>query len=133
MIPGMDEICQRCGVIITRRAKANVWNGDTVVCTKCLRELETDARRMDAAYGIAGKPHSAWMVHDGRSQHGPYTTAELIELLEWGRVGWDWQIWRDGMRAWSQPMRLFTLPELSNGKIELRDFGQGDGTYHPPR
>jgi GYF domain 2 len=62
---------------------------------------------------------------------GPYPTAQMIELLNSRRIDWAWNIWREGMTRWTPVARLFTIPELSNGKIELRDFGQGDGTYRP--
>lgn len=58
-----DEVCHDCGKTISRRAKANVWNG---------------------------------------------------------------------LEAWKRMSALFTLPELCEGRLELRDFGQGDGTYRPP-
>ena len=131
MLP--DEICQQCGATISRRAKANIWNGELVVCTRCLKELEQNERRAVAVIGIAGKPHTPWFVHDGHKQYGPYPTAQLIQLLDGGQVDWLWKIWREGMNAWVAAGQLFVMGELGNGRTELRDFGQGDGTYHPLR
>jgi hypothetical protein len=128
----MDEVCEQCGATISRRARANVWNDEKVVCTSCLKELQGAERRTEAAHALAGKPGAPWLVRHGQNQQGPYPTEQLIELLRRGRVDWLWEIKRDGMTAWKKAANLFTIPELSNGKIELRDFGQGDGTYRPP-
>jgi hypothetical protein len=127
----VDHVCQKCGKAISRRAKANVWNGAHIVCTSCLHELEGEIRRGQAAIGIAGRSGAAWLVHDGAKQWGPYPTEQLIELLRTGRVDWPWNVWRDGMWKWTPAGQLFTMPELSNGRIELRDHGHGDGTYRP--
>ncbi|HEY8749351.1 MAG TPA: DUF4339 domain-containing protein [Tepidisphaeraceae bacterium] len=127
----MDEVCQRCGKTISRRAKANVWNGSMVVCTPCRRDLEAETQRGAAAIAMAGTAGAAWLVYDGTRQYGPFPTAQLVELLSSGRVNFLWQIWRDGMSQWRAAGQLFTIAELSNGRIELRDFGQGDGTYRP--
>jgi hypothetical protein len=51
----------------------------------------------------------------------------LIDLLRTKQVDWMWNVWREGMGKWVPA--AFTIPELSNGKIELRDHGQGDDTY----
>lgn len=125
----MDQHCQKCGKIISRRAKANIWNGQQVVCTDCLHTLEGEARRHQAAIRLAGQAGADWFVHDGNKQWGPYPTVQLIELLRTRRVDWMWNIRREGMTNWTPAARMFTIPELSNGKIELRDFRQGDGTY----
>lgn len=127
----MDVACDECGATISSRAKANVWNGEKVVCTPCLKELQGAERRAQAAFYLAGKPGTSWTVRGGGKQYGPYPTSQLIELLRQGRVDWMWDIRRDGMKAWKKAANLFTIPELSNGRIELRDFGQGDGTYRP--
>jgi hypothetical protein len=127
----VDEVCQKCGKVIGPRAKANVWDGRLVVCTSCLHALEKDVRRAEAAVGIAGRAGAPWLVHDGRQQWGPYPTEQMIGLLKSGQVDWLWKVWRDGMWKWTPAAQLFTIPELSNGRIELRDHGQGDGTYRP--
>lgn len=88
-------------------------------------------KRQQAAVRIAGVAGSPWHVHDGRQQLGPFTTAQLIELLRAKRVDWMWNVRREGMLNGVPAARLFTTPELSRGRIELRDFGQGDGTYRP--
>ncbi len=125
----MDEVCQECGATISPRAKANVWNGEKVVCTACLKKLQAVVRRQEAAVMFAGKAHTPWLVNDGKRQHGPYTTAELIDLLRSGRVDWAWDIWREGIGKWTTAGLLFTIPHLTDGRLELRDHGQGDGTY----
>jgi hypothetical protein len=127
----MDQTCHKCGKSISRRAKSYVWNGQLVVCTSCLQVLEGERRRGQAAIGIAGKAGAPWLVYDGSKQWGPYPTEQLKELLAAGRVDRMWNVWREGMGKWTPAGRLFTIPELSRGKIELRDFGQGDGTYRP--
>jgi len=129
MICAMDTTCEKCGKTISRRARANVWEGQCIVCTPCLGELKTAELRAANLAAMVGYSGRGWLIHDGRGQRGPYTTAQLIELLRAGRVKWEWQIWRDGMTKWVPIARLFTVPELSKGRIELRDFGQGDGTY----
>ena len=129
----MEEICQQCEATISKRARANVWQGEKVVCTSCLKSLQAAQRRTEVAIELAGKPGADWIVRNGVDQYGPYPTEQVIEYLRQGRVDWMWDIWRDGMKAWMKAARLFTIPELANGKIELRDMGQGDGTYHPTR
>jgi len=52
----------------------------------------------------------------------------MIQLLGRNKIDWSASIWREGMAKWLPAGRLFTMPELHNGKLELRDFGQGDGT-----
>jgi hypothetical protein len=126
---GMDEVCQECGKPISRRAKANVWNGERVVCTECLHKLEDQVRRGQAAIRLAGVARAPWLVHDGRKQWGPYPTAQLMNLLRTKQVDWMWNVWREGMGKWVPAAQLFTMPKLSNGKVELRDHRQGDGTY----
>src|SRR6266568_3735633 len=125
----MNEHCQKCGKEIAQRAKANVWQEQWVVCTACLRELKDEVKHQTAIASIAGMGGAPWLVHDGRKQWGPYSTDQLIELLTKGQVDRFWNVWREGMRKWMPVGQLFTVPELSNGKVELRDFGQGDGTY----
>lgn len=125
----VEQTCRKCRKIISRRAKANIWNGKQVVCTDCLHKLQREDRRHEVAIGLAGQAGADWLVHDGSKQWGPYPTAQLIELLRSKRVDWQWNIWRDGMTSWAPAGRLFTIPELSEGKLELRDFRQGDGTY----
>ena len=128
----MDTACEKCGKPISKRAAAHVWNGQTVVCTKCRNELQAEAGRHAAAIGFAGQPHTPWMVFDGKTQYGPYTTEQVIEMLRRGQVDWLWQIWREGMKKWMKIGSLFSMAEMSNsGRIELRDHGQGDGTYRP--
>jgi ribosomal protein L37AE/L43A len=127
----MDVACEQCGATINRRAKANIWQGEKVVCTACMKDLQGAERRLNAAYVLAGKPGTAWTVRHRGEQYGPYPTDRLIELLRQGRVDWIAEIRRDGMKAWTPAARLFVTPQLANGRIELRDFGQGDGTYRP--
>jgi hypothetical protein len=129
----MDEICEQCGKTITQRAKANLWKGEQVVCTACLNELKSQVQRHQAAVRLAGRAGSAWLVHDGQQQWGPFPTDQIIELLRVGQIDWMWNVWREGMAAWTPAAQFFTAPELSKGRIELRDFGQGDGTYRPPK
>lgn len=127
----VDETCSKCGKSISRRAKANIWNGEQIVCTPCLRDLEAEAAWHKNLLLMIGRAGTPWLVHDGRKQHGPYTTAQMIELLRIGKVAWEHRIRRDGMKEWKQAMSLFTIPDLADGRLELRDFGQGDGTYRP--
>lgn len=131
ILPVPEDICSKCGTTISRRAKANVWRGEKIVCTPCLKKLEGAEQRLRVAYLIAGKPGTAWTVRGGGKQYGPYSTAELIELLRRRRVDWMWEIHREGMKSWTPAARLFVTAELGNGRIELRDHGQGDGTYRP--
>jgi hypothetical protein len=126
-----DEICQDCGRPISRRAKANVWNGERIVCTPCLKKRESAVQRADNIMGMIGKAGSPWVVHDGRQQAGPYTTAEMIKMLRKNKIDWLSKIFREGMKDWKPAGQLFTNPAFNDGKIELRDFGQGDGTYRP--
>lgn len=110
--------------------KAHRW-GEHWICTACHNDLQAATQRALAIEGIAGKAGAEWLVYDGHKQWGPYSTSQLIELLGTGRVQWMWMIWRDGMTNWTPAARLFVIAELGRGRIELRDFGQGDGTYHP--
>jgi uncharacterized protein DUF4339 len=134
-VPGgaskMDELCQRCGVVLSANAEAHVWNGQYIVCASCVQELQHDANRSATAYTFAGRPGAAWFVKDDKREHGPFETAVLIEMLHEGRVDYGWLLWRDGMTSWRKVAQLFTIADLSNGQIELRDHGQGDGTYRP--
>src|SRR5438552_2546512 len=108
----MEETCQECGTTISRRARANVWNGERIVCTPCLKKLQAAVQRQQVACQMAGKCGFPWLVYDGRGQHGPYSTEQLIQLLRGGRVEWEWTVWRDGMKAWKSAANLFTIPEL---------------------
>jgi hypothetical protein len=126
-----DETCQKCGKTISRKAVAHVWQGDKVICTACRNLVRGVERRLQAAYRIAGKPDMPWYVQDGKNQQGPFGTRILIQMLANKQIDWEWSIWREGMIKSVPVARLFTIPELCNGRIELRDFGQGDGTFHP--
>jgi hypothetical protein len=128
----VDTTCEKCGKTITGRMKANVWKGEMAVCTDCLHILKGAELRKAAAYRIAGQPFTAWLVHDGQQQLGPFTTEEMIDLLGSNQLDWMWNIWRHGMANWTPAARLFTIPELSEGRLELRNHGQGDGTYNSP-
>ncbi len=123
-----DEICQKCGKPIARRARANVWQGDKIVCTTCINLLKGAERRLAGMQKIAGKAHTPWLIQDGRKELGPLTTVQLIQLLRHRKVDWSANIWREGMTKWLPVGRLFTIPELNDGRLELREFGQGDGT-----
>jgi ribosomal protein L37AE/L43A len=124
-----DETCQECGTKISRRAKVNIWQDEKVVCTSCLHELESAVRRHEFSIQMGGKPHTPWLVDDGKKQHGPYSTAQVIQLLDQDRVDWLWKVWREGMSGWKVAAMVFNNGRLSNGQTELRYFGQGDGTY----
>lgn len=124
----MIERCSECKKEISARAKANVWQGNRVVCTPCLKELKAAESRTNFAIAMAGNAHTPWLVHDGKHQHGPFTTEELAWRLCQGKVDFGWNIWREGMTKWVPAARLFTIPSLSpNGRCELREHGQGDG------
>jgi hypothetical protein len=84
----MEETCHRCANPISRRAKANVWGDRSVVCTPCLKELRAAEQRATAARELAGIAGADWLVFDGKTQHGPYATGEVISLLRAGRVDW---------------------------------------------
>jgi len=127
----VDELCQRCGSTIGLNAEANIWGGQYIVCTPCLHDLRHDTRRSATAITFAGRPGAAWFVNDATNEHGPYETVQLIEMLRTGRVDYGWHVWRDGMTTWRKVAQMFTIAELTNGQIELRDHGQGDGTYRP--
>jgi hypothetical protein len=127
----VDEPCQRCGKTIGFDAEANVWNDEYVVCTPCLDELRESMRQSTPAISFAGMPCAAWLVNDGANQLGPYDTDQLIDLLRAGEVDYGWHVWREGMTSWRKVAQMFTIAELSKGQIELRDHGQGDGTYRP--
>lgn len=127
----MDEVCQNCGKIISRRMKANIWDGERVVCTACLHVLQGAVVRRQVGVRLAGQSGADWLIYDGSRQSGPYPTQRLIEMLRGQQVRWEWHIWREGMEKWKPAMSLFTIPELADGRLELRDFGQGDGTYRP--
>jgi ribosomal protein L37AE/L43A len=124
--------CSQCGKDIAARAKANVWAERRVVCTPCLHRLRSAASRVANLLAMAGRACAPWTVCDDSRQHGPYRTEDLIALLRGGQVGWGCQVWREGMAKRSPVARLFTAAELADGRLELRDFGQGDGTYRPP-
>lgn len=117
----VDTICQRCGKIITRRMKANVWAGREVVCTGWRDVLQGVVVRRQVAYDLAGKPDAGWIAYDGQQQYGPFTAEQMIEMLGAGQVDWLWQFWRDGMNAWTPAARLFVTAQLGGGRIELRD------------
>ena len=132
----MDEICQDCGKTISRRARANVWNGDRIVCSRCykVRKQRADFESRVPALRVAmvGWPDKPWIVHDGRQQSGPFTTDQLIALLRAGQVDWLWSVWREGMKEWKKPASLFTMPELTaGGEIRLRDFIQFNPAGEP--
>jgi hypothetical protein len=50
------ETCQECGKAITRKAIANVWNGEKVVCTACYRKLDRQKRDREAREVAASAP-----------------------------------------------------------------------------
>jgi hypothetical protein len=125
-----EETCQDCGKTISRRARANVWHGERVICTLCLKLREGAEKRLAAAVRLAGRAGAVWLVDDGGKQRGPFTTHELIRLIDNRQIDIMRRIWRDGMSTWKPAAQLFTLREI-DGKTELRDFGQGDGTYRP--
>ena len=127
----MDELCQRCGQPIGFDADAHVWNGEHVVCTQCLHDLKIAARQSTPAISFAGMPGAAWYINAEGTQIGPYETDELIELLRTSDIDYSWLVWRDGMTNWRKVAQMFTIAELTRGTIELRDHGQGDGTYRP--
>ena len=71
---------------------------------------------------IRGMPDAPWLVYDGRQQHGPYTTQQMVDMLVRGQVDWLWHVWREGMAKWVPAAQLFTIPELSlDGKCRLRE------------
>jgi GYF domain 2 len=126
----MDETCEECGKPISKRAKANIWRGEHIVCTICLGLLNSAVTFDGNKVGYLGKKDALWLVNDGETQHGPYSTEELIELLRSQWVKWDWRIWREGMKKWKRAAGLFTMPEFSkDGQIKLHSF---DGPK-PPR
>ena len=78
---------------------------------------------------MIGRGFAPWSVRSGGQERGPFDTGQLLQLLANGQVSWSSDVWREGMRAWTPVARLFTIPELTGGRLELRDLGQGDGTY----
>lgn len=127
MRPVNEQICQQCSNVIGGRAKAHEWDGQRIVCKKCLHALQEPAKRMAVAVRFAGMAHMPWLVHDGQKQWGPYPTEQLIELLKSGRVDWMWKCWREGMASWKNMASIFRMALVAGEKIELREHGQGDG------
>lgn len=126
----MEVICQKCSKPISNRARANVMDGMTI-CTPCQKEVKSAIARHQNLLRMIGKAFTPWTVRDGSRQIGPFPTAHLIELLRRGAISWDVEVQREGMKGWTPVARLFTIPELADGRLELREFGQGDGTYRP--
>jgi len=129
--PTNEERCFRCGKTIPKDAEAHIWNSESIVCGPCIAHLQHDRYLSATPNTFAGFARGAWYVDNGMQKLGPYDTHQLIEMLHSGRVDFQFLIWRDGMSAWRKASQLFTIPELNYGQIELRDHGQGDGTYRP--
>src|SRR6185437_3493345 len=121
-----DPLCQDCGKQINRRMKANVWQEETVLCTPCFHAREAAVLRAKTIAKIIGIADSPWLIHDGRRQSGPFTTREVIEHLRDGRFKWDWKSWRQGLETWKPLYSFFTDASLHDGRLELRDLGQGE-------
>jgi hypothetical protein len=121
----MEVMCDECGNAIAPRSKANVWAEGRVVCTPCLRRLRSAASRAANLLAMVGSAGAPWAVRDSSRQRGPYRTEDLVALLRGGQVGWRCEVWREGMASWSPVARLFTMPELADGRLELRDFRPG--------
>jgi hypothetical protein len=123
----VDEVCEDCGNPISRRARANIWNSERVLCTSCYNDrknrAEFEARVPEIRAKMVGWPDKLWLVNDGSRQLGPFSTDQVIELLRAGRIDWLWEVWREGMAAWKPAASLFTNPQLSDdGKLRLREF-----------
>ena len=125
------ELCTRCGAVIPANAEAHVWLDEHIVCGPCRNQLQHEQHLSTTAVAFAGKPGAPWTVKEGDKELGPYFTNQLIEMLRSDQIAYSQQLWRDGMTMWRQVSQLFTIAQFSQGRIELRDHGQGDGTYHP--
>jgi hypothetical protein len=119
----MNEACEECGKSISKRAKANVWRGQHIVCTPCLNQLRSWELLDQNRIKYMGRSVSLWLVDDGWKKLGPYTSEDLIELLQQNQIDWLWKIWRDGMDEWKSISLLFTDPRMSDdGVIRLREI-----------
>jgi hypothetical protein len=50
------EICQECQKSISRKAVANVWNGERIVCTACYRKLDRERHQCEALEAARSAP-----------------------------------------------------------------------------
>jgi hypothetical protein len=50
----------------------------------------------------AGVTH--WFIVQGEQKVGPLAAAELVRMMDAGELGWDSQIWREGLPGWT-PIR----------------------------
>ncbi len=121
------ESCRDCGKVITGRARADVWQGELILCSGCYRDRKNHQKFLkripELTAALTGWPDKLWLVRNGREELGPFTTSQLTDLLKKRRVDWNWNIWREGMKAWTPAARLFTMPELDRGReIQLREF-----------
>ena len=103
----MKIVCESCGAkysIADEKVAGKVFK---IRCKKCsavivVRGDEIPTSEADAEEPQVGAedPNAIWYVVIDGEQQGPYTPAQVGELISAGTVDWESYVWRDGFEGW---------------------------------
>lgn len=109
----MKIVCDSCGAkysIADEKVAGKVFK---IRCKKCSAVIVVRGDQVgDApaeASAMASGPEPTWHVVVGGDQQGPYTDAQVGEMLTAGTIDWDAYVWREGFEGW---VAAREVPEL---------------------
>jgi len=100
--------CKRCGEVIVVRGDQD---SAAVAAANGNGQAEHEQPGAEGAEGAEAPADAIWHVVINGEQAGPYTPAQLGELIAGGQLDWEAYVWSEGFDNW-QPMRDVT--ELVN-------------------
>jgi hypothetical protein len=73
-------------------------------------------------------PEKVWIVFDQKEKKGPYTTDEVVSLIETHKIRRTSPIWKKGMRKWSKVNKLTEFSEACY-PLQPKEFKEGHVSY----
>jgi predicted Zn finger-like uncharacterized protein len=132
----MKIVCESCGAkysIADDRVTGKVFK---IRCKRCSEVIVV--RGDQQAAPAAGAPAAAaqgqdaiWHVVVDGEQAGPYSPAQLGEMLNSGAVDWDAYVWTEGFDNWSPMRDVADLVALITGQGQPQAAAQAAPAYRP--
>ena len=105
----MRFVCRTCGVVREAEEQPSQHPSE-VVCSSCGAAMAPEGadprpaapRSRAVALGL----NEQWFVMpETGDRQGPYPASQIARLLEQGLIGWNSQIWREGLKGWRPARR----------------------------
>ena len=105
----MRFVCRTCGVVREAQEQPSQHPSE-VVCGSCGAAMTPDGAEprplAPRSRAVAVGLNEQWFVTtETGGREGPYSAGQVARLLEQGVLGWNSQIWREGLKDWRPARR----------------------------